>query len=557
MDELLNGLLAAGVIDPDTAEIIRRQSDPDAARAWAEERLLTATQSSLAAQQERALTLLRANDYAPTDDQQAAFWSDEDERLGASLLPAIREVAAERAAVAAVRSGLPANVFSLINQDVLDWVDDYYTNADGDENAFGSLPSLNLTARTRFALYFSEWQTGELGGRPDGLPQLINALTPVFGPVRAESIAVTETTRIFVQSQRLVEARNPRTVAFRWLTAADERVCPICGPRHGQVRRKEQGYEGADIPAHTRCRCDETPETTATLAMGVPPEERWMYQPPAVASQDGDGPQQVRRQIAATSQRIAAQIDNELAAFKALSPRLAAIQERRNVIKRSLEDATGAEQARLQQQLKAIDDEVTTLLSQRQSHINAASRLKSERSDAIRRLVESGNPSNIQLGQTNTELGAIWTDGVSTFNRLVDRNAFADFTVGLQRIAEGQRAYATDTNIALAPSDKAWVVIHELGHILERQAPGVLDKALAFYDRRTAGEALAPIGGNYDTSEVTRRDRFIDPYMGKDYNRTATEVVSMGVQLLATAPERLATEDPDYFDFMYNLLRGR
>lgn len=265
MDPLIQALLQSGVIDAATAEILQQQIDPESARAWAEDRLLTASQTGLAGQQERLLSLLADTNYQPTETQLSAFWAAEDAKLGNALLSTLNQVANDRASMAAVQAG-QGNIFALINQDVLDWVDAYYVNADADPAFLGSMPSLNLTARTRFAQVFADWQIGELGGRADGLPQLIEALQPIFGASRAEAIAVTETTRIFVQSQRLAEEHNPFTVAFTWNTAMDELVCPVCGNKNGTRRRKDEPtYDGVDIPAHPRCRCNETPETEATL----------------------------------------------------------------------------------------------------------------------------------------------------------------------------------------------------------------------------------------------------------------------------------------------------
>ena len=81
---------------------------------------------------------------------------------------------------------------------MLSWVDAYYVNADA--AAVGSIPNLNLTSRTQFAQLFADWQRGELGGSAtvEGLPQLVQALEPVFGPGRAERIGVTEVTRVSV-----------------------------------------------------------------------------------------------------------------------------------------------------------------------------------------------------------------------------------------------------------------------------------------------------------------------------------------------------------------------
>lgn len=38
----------------------------------------------------------------------------------------------------------------------------------------------------------------------------------------------------------------------RWVTAADERTCPVCAPLHGQLFRND---EGPTPPLHRSCRC--------------------------------------------------------------------------------------------------------------------------------------------------------------------------------------------------------------------------------------------------------------------------------------------------------------
>jgi hypothetical protein len=275
MDPLLQALVTAGIIDADLANQVNRQSDPDAARAWAEELLFVAAQSDLSAQQQRLLSLLASTAYQPTETQLGAFWREEEGRFGRALLPALREVASEQAAVrstaVARATGRDADqTFALINRQVLAWVDDYYINADGDPARLGSLPNLTLTARTRFAQAFQEWQRGELEvGRPVGLPQLIDALTPAFGAVRAEAIAVTETTRLFTETLIIAEHENEHTVAYRWNTAADELVCPRCSPRSNRVYTKKEVESGAveRPPIHTRDRCGLTPETEETLRL--------------------------------------------------------------------------------------------------------------------------------------------------------------------------------------------------------------------------------------------------------------------------------------------------
>lgn len=99
---------------------------------------------------------------------------------------------------------------------------------------------------------------------------------------------------------------------------------------------------------------------------------------------------------------------------------------------------------------------------------------------------------------------------------------------------------------------------HELGHYLERSCPIILKLEQSFYDRRTAGcklESLRDITKNksYDWSEKTRRDKFINVYMGKDYSGSSYEIVSMGFEMFYTRPNELI-KDPDYFKFILGIL---
>ena len=59
----------------------------------------------------------------------------------------------------------------------------------------------------------------------------------------------------------------------------------------------------------------------------------------------------------------------------------------------------------------------------------------------------------------------------------------------------------------------------------------------------------------YGDDELTKADNFIDVYMGK-YYKDASEILSMGLQYFYSNPVELMTKDPEYFDFIYNLVRG-
>lgn len=119
--------------------------------------------------------------------------------------------------------------------------------------------------------------------RGDALPSLVRDLEPLFGPVRAEMIASTETTRAFAEGSLIGYRQTPVVVGVEFLTAADERVCPICRPLNGERGNMEgqfvhpggEGnatrYEGRTfiVPCHVRCRCRLAPIVDTVMVANI------------------------------------------------------------------------------------------------------------------------------------------------------------------------------------------------------------------------------------------------------------------------------------------------
>ena len=101
-------------------------------------------------------------------------------------------------------------------------------------------------------------------------------------------------------------------------------------------------------------------------------------------------------------------------------------------------------------------------------------------------------------------------------------------------------------------SKRLEVTIHELGHRFEHVIPGMVNAEKEYYNQRTAGEDLKWLGIGYRPDEKARRDKFISPYMGKEYG-DGYELVSMGFQYAYTDPALLAT-DEDMESWIYGLL---
>lgn len=117
-------------------------------------------------------------------------------------------------------------------------------------------------------------------------------------------------------------------------------------------------------------------------------------------------------------------------------------------------------------------------------------------------------------------------------------------------------------------------IVHEMGHAIEDRSPEVHKSAIEFYEKRTSGEVIKTLNSitnttSFEPYEISRKDNFLDPYMGKEYvnivpndkggwrnDRYATELVSMGLQYLYEKPMVLYKEDPEYFDWIVNTIRG-
>lgn len=168
-------------------------------------------------------------------------------------------------------------------------------------------------------------------------------------------------------------------------------------------------------------------------------------------------------------------------------------------------------------------------------------------------------PSLVKTKQV-TRFGARRREGVEAgigiFRQLVGTGTLDDAIVEIRGCGR-RRPYHSNGDIWLSTGARERATIHELGHALEYHDPEVHRKALEFLRERTAGEEARWLGDEYDRRERTRKDKFLSPYMGKDYGERATEIVSMGIEYMYAETTKLAKEDPEYFDFMYNLLRGR
>jgi SPP1 gp7 family putative phage head morphogenesis protein len=80
-------------------------------------------------------------------------------------------------------------------------------------------------------------------------------LDPIFNEYRAETIGITETILGVTIGNLITWQAYGIIEEVIWVTAEDERVCPICRPLHETVFSIEEAIYGSRPPAHPRCRC--------------------------------------------------------------------------------------------------------------------------------------------------------------------------------------------------------------------------------------------------------------------------------------------------------------
>ena len=179
--------------------------------------------------------------------------------------------------------------------------------------------------------------------------------------------------------------------------------------------------------------------------------------------------------------------------------------------------------------------------------------------DEMRAMLAVSDPSKISFKMSKRfKRYADWRKAADEALRLVGLRG-ADGLTCIVKATGKQRAFF-DGMLRLGKGAYGRTFVHEFGHWLEENVPGLRDKVVRFLKERTEGEIRARLKDGYHANEWTKKDKFIDPYMGKVYEKFgktyATEVLSMGLEYLYDDPVRLARDDPGMFDFLLRLLRG-
>lgn len=182
------------------------------------------------------------------------FWDDAGSDWREALQPELERVYLDMASE--FLSGQTVGVdWALMNKAAADWARSY---------SFELVKGIN--ANTAAAL---QSKVGQFFETPTTLDSLRKSIAPLYGPARAEMIAITEVTRAATMGEaaavNLLADQGVNMEAV-WHTSNDERVCYLCGPANGMSEYDEirdDPYNGQTWmalypdgpPAHPRCRC--------------------------------------------------------------------------------------------------------------------------------------------------------------------------------------------------------------------------------------------------------------------------------------------------------------
>jgi hypothetical protein len=109
--------------------------------------------------------------------------------------------------------------------------------------------------------------------------------------------------------------------------------------------------------------------------------------------------------------------------------------------------------------------------------------------------------------------------------------------------------------------------MHEFGHAIESKNKELNNLVFSYLGKRTKGESPVSLknltGQRYGANEKTRKDEFLDPYMGKDYlpqfGTRPNELLSMFLTYLYDSGKiiLMIENDPEYFQFFAGIFAGQ
>jgi hypothetical protein len=350
--------------------------------------------------------------------------------------------------------------------------------------------------------------------------------------------------------------RRKRQIAFYGYSAVlDAHTCRPCGEadgKSGDTPKDLPSVPNPSCPGGASCRCIIFPVYNVPKPGEAPPEPEPEPEPPTPEPEPTADPTPAN-EVRALLVKLA---DEQEAYRVALRDQMKDIEKQRIAARKKRKYKLDAE---LAQKYGELDKEFRDFLDTKIANQRALLYQEREAVFDVKIDTTLTTDEHRRLERGVEEYKRFVGDGVLPKGAAIEVRAVEAQYAGL-----GGRAYYKDNGIYFSPGQvDQWKVVHELGHWLEEQNSEIFDEITAFLDRRTAGEAAVKmndlyVGRGYGDDELTKVDKFENPYVGLQYyhkgKRVASEVLSMGLQYFYEEPAYFAKTDPDFFDLIYNVV---
>lgn len=179
------------------------------------------------------------------DATQLPFWNEERQALFELLIPLFTDAITDEARLAFEELAGIADIgiaWDIVNEQAIGWAN---------TQTSAVVSQITKTSMTGFITEFEQWVNSGAD-----LPTLIESLGKYYDPVRAEMIAVTETTRAFAVANIQTWRMSSIVTGFDVLTAEDGDVDEVC---LSEQSRNPHALDEEPPPYHVRCRCAVRP----------------------------------------------------------------------------------------------------------------------------------------------------------------------------------------------------------------------------------------------------------------------------------------------------------
>ena len=358
-----------------------------------------------------------------------------------------------------------------------------------------------------------------------------------------------------------------------WSTAGTNRVCSRCMALKDTIVGHTDESGVTIPPLHPRCRCAiiyreiAAPKVISVKPVDFKDEVTKLKQTLTTQRAQGATPAEIEKTIKAAGKLIAGRV--KATKIYDLPPEqkidLPLLQKTFYDFEKRLWAMPSSD---TRQELISIyfkvRDEIDDFIEKAQEEFSMIQRGRAEQLKTLLSEVRT-------MGATKEQLKAQFGNSRSTARKIFE-TAFDYYpsewveksvkrgTLKPQASKSGRAYYSSGQSvITVVPNSdrKIATAIHEFGHRMEDVIKEILEAETEFYSRRTAGEKLERLrditGLNYDYYEVTRKDKFLDFYMGKDYGGVAYELVSMGFEHAYTNPA-LLLQDEEMAEWIFGLL---